>query len=176
MQDKWEIKSPGGQLCLSAFRAMGVMKHNYSCLSSLAVGSPYFSWHMVDGLELVAECGYRGVCVWLARAFDGSTCCLNTDTQSVWWPFYLLLRCWVYCVYCFVNWANCTLAETLVSLAAQCNCSPQACPVITTCHIAKTVTGKSAAKVHLRNWCPWSVLLTQQTAVKCTVMCIFKWN
>lgn len=63
----------GSCACLPAFRVMGVMKHKYSCLSSLAVGSPYFCWHMVDGLELVVGSVVTQVCmcVWIH--------------QCVWW-------------------------------------------------------------------------------------------
>lgn len=76
------------------------------------------------------ECGYWGVyvCLNLSVCFDGSACSLDTDTQSTWWPVYLLLKCHVCCVYWLVNWANSTPTKALVSLPAPCNCSPQAVP------------------------------------------------
>lgn len=101
--DMKSSRQVGSCACMSVFR-----RHKYSCLSSLAVGSPYFCWHMVDGLEL--EWG-----VWLLKCacmsefisvFDRSVF-FYTDTQFTWWPlqtWQLLRECHDGRVYQFVNW------------------------------------------------------------------------
>lgn len=101
--------------CLLAFRVTRVIKHKYSCPSSLAVGTPGFCWHMVDGLELVAGRVVTEVClcvwiyqhVWWKCMYFG-----HRYTNSLMTFFFLLLRCYVSSVDRVVNWPKWILIKS----------------------------------------------------------------